>query len=656
MGQVGTHWLRGNASEWTPKRVLFIDTETFATPTPVGERLEMQMWVGGSIDRTGALAPQLSVRTESGGSRQSLARWVDAQTVGAKTAWLYAHNLGFDLTVSRLPDFLHRLGWKMTTWEFAGRNISGGMQKRSKRLRLCDSVSLLPTNLATIGRQLGRPKLPMPHRDAPREEWLEYCSTDVLILAEAVLTVMEWWDQNALGHWTSSGPGLGWNALRHKGREKMICIDWENGTPADDRPAIRGGRRDVTRVGEIPGGPFALVDFSNAYLTVAAHLRLPKKRLGHYADLNDTWRTWHARGFGVLAEAVVAPSTPRYPLRTASGVFYPVGSFRTHLCGPEIEQAAQLGELGHVGAGYVHDTGFPLQEWAQWCLGMLDAADDETPPVIRTMVKQWGRSVIGKFAARSSERIDLGPALYPHWKLIRGTTGPDHAPAAEVHLAGRHWWYRMNQEADNAYPAVLAWVESHVRVALNAMLDILGEDMWVCCDTDGVVLDLTKARSWLGARSWPLGRLRGPLTVAEAVCEVLREATWPLVPRVKLLSETLTVAGPQHYSGDTFERMAGRPGKPEKNAEGNLAWYAWPKVKWQMEQGDPSGFVRTEVSWTHPSQLAHRWVLNDGLALPVIAAIDSSGHSYIKPWETHPLADMLAEPLPEQSRALNGLY
>lgn len=544
----------------------------------------------------------------------------------------------------------------MTTWQFAGRNVTGGMQKRSKRLRLCDSGSLLPTDLATIGRQLGRHKLPMPTPEASSEEWLTYCQTDVLILAEAVLTLMDWWDQNKLGHWTSSGPGLGWNALRHLGREKMICIDRDNGHPADDRPAIRGGRRDVTRVGEIPGGPFALVDFSNAHLTVAATLPTPKKRLGHYDSLENTWEWWHTRGFGVLAECEIDTPVPYYPLRTATGIFYPTGHFRTTLTSPEIARAKDAHHLQSVKAGWVHDLGYPLQSWAQWCLRLLDGTNISTPPVVNTMVKQWGRSVIGKFAGRSARQTDLGPALYPHWKLIRGTTGPDHAPAADVHIAGRHWWYQMDQEGDNAYPAVLAWVESYVRVALNAMLDLLGEDMWVCCDTDGAVLDLTRARSWLGKRSWPLGRVRGPMTVAEAVCEAVRGVCWPLVPRVKLLSETLTVAGPQHYAGDTFERMAGRPGKPERDSEGHLRWYSWPKVKWQMAEGDVSGFVRTEVNWTHPSQLAHRWVLNNGVALPVQAAIDDTGTSYIRPWKEHPLADMLADEIPGQSRALQGLY
>jgi hypothetical protein len=300
--------------------------------------------------------------------------------------------------------------------------------------------------------------------------------------------------------------------------------------------------------------------------------------------------------------------------------------------------------------------GHPLRDFATWCLGLLEAGNDQVPPVVKMMVKQWGRSVPSKFAGRKSSRRDLGPALWPGWHLERGTSGPDHVPAADVHIGGRHWWYTFDQESDNSYPAVLAWVESYVRVALNRMLAEMGEDLWVCCDTDGCVLDLTRARSWLAARKWPFGRIRSPQRIAELVCEAVTHLTLPLVPRVKGLSETLTVTGPQHYAGDTFERAAGRPGKPEIDDDGHLRWWRWPKVSWQMAQGSPAGFVRVEGNWTAPAQLAHRWVLADGSTVPLRAGLDESGVSVLSEWPA--MLESLGETSlhPVQAPALRGLY
>lgn len=576
--------------------------------------------------------------------------------MGFQTTWLYCHNLGFDLTVSRLPDFLHRLGWTMTSWRFGGRNVSGRMRKGSKTLTLVDSVSLLPHSLEQIGRWLGRQKLPMPAQDASEEAWLDYCSRDVEVLADAVLTLMAWWDDNRLGHWSMSGPACGWNCFRHMPAGLPILIRPEQPGIADDRAAIRGGRRDVTRVGTIEGGPFAMVDFSNAYLTVCANERLPRGRLGHQPSFQLDDPVIAGGQTVIIADCLVRTATPAYPLRTPRGVFYPVGTFRTTLASPEIVAAREAGHLVEIGPGWVHQAGFPLQRWAHWALELLDQDDDQTSPVVKAMVKQWGRSVPSKFASRSSRQVDYGPSLYPGWHIERGSHGPDHTPAVDLHIAGRHWWEINDVEGDNSYPAVLAFVESYVRVALNKMLGALGEDMWVCCDTDGLMVDLTRARSWLRAAGSGLGRIRSPMTVAESVCDTLAPLTFPLVPRVKMLSQTLQVVGPQHYTGDTFDRQAGRPGRPEPDADGHLRWWAWPTVKWQMEHGDTTGFVRVERQWTSPSQLAHRWVLSDGRAVPVSAALHPSGTSVVIPWAKPSHGCGMAPLSPDQAPALEGLF
>lgn len=654
---LSAHWLRGNASEWSPRFVGFFDTETFPVRTGEDrEELRLRLWVAGIVDRRPEGKGKSVVCTDTGTTREGLARWVARSMVGKPNLWLFAHNLGFDLTVSRLPDYLHRQGWELGDFRFAGRNVTGHLRKRSKSLWLVDSTSWLPHALAKVGHAVGRRKLAMPAVDAPEEAWVEYCTGDVLVLADAVLTCMDWWDREHLGHWTKSGPGCGWNAARHVSRSKLFLIRPEVDQVKHDRRAVYGGRRDVTRVGEIEGGPFALIDFSDAYLTVCAHLRTPKGRYSwHDFDLGEVRRLAQV-GYGAVAECEISTAVPRYPLRTSQGVFYPVGRFRTWLASPEITAADEAGDLISVGGGFVHDTGFPLQAWAHRALAWLDPADESVPAVVRMMVKQWGRSVPGRFAMRTSKTLWSAPATWPGWHLERGTSGPDHLPAVNVHLAGRQWWSVQDQEGENSYPAVLAWIESHVRVRLNRMLEELGEGLWVACDTDGLVVNLEQAPVWLAGRLGRRWRSRDPLRTARAVCDVLAAFTAPLVPRVKVLSETLTVAGPQHYSGDTFSRAAGRPGKPEVDDQGELHHWSWPKVAWQMEHGSPDGYVRVERSWTEPAVTAHRWVAAGGVCLPVLTETGAGSVSVLAPWSRSGGLYAGVELGPVQSPALHGLY
>lgn len=651
-----THWLRGNESEWSPRWVAFLDAETYPIEGDKVEEHRLRLWVASCVDRRPAKSGVGSVVVGHGSTRAGLGVWINEQMVGKRNLWLFAHNLGFDLAVSRLPDELHRLGWTMGDFRFAGRNASGYLTRRGKTIWLVDSASWWPQKLEAIGRDVGAPKGVMPAWEASEDDWLAYCEQDVVTLQTAVLDLLAWWDRAELGHFTKTGPGCGWNAMRHMSPNRMFLVNTEPQGVAHDRLAVCGGRRDVTRVGPIPGGPFALIDFSNAHLTVAAHCLLPKARLSWHESYQADDVRIDGNRFGVIAECLVDTPVPRYPLRTKRGVFYPVGRFKTVLASPEIVWARESGHLVEIGPGFTHDLGLPLQRFGLWALGQLEAATSSAPAVAQLAIKQWGRAVPGKFAGRKGTKYDRGPALWPSWHLEPGTSGPDHLPAVDLHIAGRHWWVVQDQDSDNAYPAVLAWIQSITRVALGKMLEALGDELWVTADTDGAVLDLTRARSWLGRRRAKLGRSRNPFTVAQAVCDELSGLTWPLVPRVKGMSHTLTVAGPQHYEGDTFSKASGRPGNVERDAQGNLHYWAWPGLEWQIQHGSPEGFVKVETAWTEPAITAHRFALTDGRALPVVAGLDGAGNSELLPWRPTQVDGLVHELAERQAPALKGLW
>jgi hypothetical protein len=670
--------LRDNKNIWLPRSVIAFDTETSPDRRADREVLRLRCWTARHYRYSPDAGGLVLNATGAGCARADLAQWFDETCARGLSTWAYAHNLGFDLTVTALTEHLFHRGWELSDWTFAGKNVTGRMRKGKTKLALCDSFSLVPAPLAAIGTMVGLEKGILPADNASENEWLEYCARDTEVLGTALVELMAWWEEHELGHWTQSGPGLGYNAFRHKMRPARpprdpdrpgeVHLGWgENRKPpivirtepdgiGHDRLAVYGGRRDVTHVGEMTGGPFALLDFGNAYLTVAANHPLPAGRMAHYRDLEQRYRRSPRSWGSIVAECELDTPVARYPLRTATGVFYPVGRFTTTLAGPEIGWADQAGHLVRVGPGYLHRTSSALRPWARWCLEVIDPAERATAPVVKAMVKQWGRSVIGRFAGRQAGVRDVGPQIYPHWHYQPAVVGWGGTPGAMVNMAGRQWLYRFDQDGDDAYPAVLAFVESYVRVALGKVLEALGETVWLTCDTDGVVIDLSAARSWLQERSGRPTRYRNPLRVAEAVCGALAPLCGPLALRTKLVAENLTVAGPQHYQLGPLERAAGRPSRPELEPDGTPRWWTWPGARWQMSHGDPAGFVRVEQQWTAPANTAHRWVLADGRALPVFATLTPTGQSAIARWGAGPGPEYHGELEPTQAPALAGLY
>lgn len=653
---VKSHYLRENKSVWSPRHVAFLDTET--TPVREGKRENhvLRLWVYGCVDRRPRRPGGDGVVASSGALPEELASAVDESMARKPNLWIFAHNLGFDLATTRLIDHLRPKGWELAELSFTGRNVRAQLSRGKKTIWLMDSWSWLTTSLDHVGRAVGRPKLPMPSWNASQDEWEEYCTNDVMVLAEGMLTVLDWWDRNALGHWGRSGPSTGWAAMRHMSAPNNVVVQTGGEGREHDRAAVRGGRRDCTRVGVIDGGPFAVLDFENAHLTVAANCRLPRNRL----EWRDTWTpdhpAWWHHQYGLIAECEVETDVPRYPLRTDRGIFYPVGRFRTTLAEPEIRWAAENRDLRGVFGGHRHQMGLPLAKWGNWALGQVDLGNKQVPPVVKILVKQWGRSVPGKFAGRTSRVVDWGPALYPDWHVERATYGADHLTAYDVHAGGRHWLTIGDQESDNAYPGVLAYVESYVRVSLGHMLEALGEDLWITCDTDGAVVDISRAEQWLKERTGRLPGTSDPLKLAERLCRHLAPLTLPLVPRVKMIADTLTVAGPQHFAADGFVKASGRPTVDVDPVTGEHRHMVWPGFSWQLEHGSRDGYVRVEHDWTDPQVTVHRWVTEDGRAVPVEARINPDGLSMISPLNESTAPGYRSKISTEQAPALRNLY
>lgn len=652
---VPTHWLATNEREWTTAHVVFLDTETRTEALGDDMLLRQRLWVGRAVDRREIRKTRAADRWGAGRTRDEVATWVDDQTAGNKSTWLYTHNLSFDLAVTGLVDSLAARGWVLGMWSITDRAMWLRMHNGNRGLALCDSATFFPVGLDEVGRTLGLDKLELPANDAGEGEWFYRCVRDVEILSAAMLELMAWWDEAGLGNWTVTGTGCGWNALRHRLPKRTVLVRRGDGGEMFERSTIYGGRRDACRWGEVAGGPFATVDFEDCYPTVAATLRLPAKRMGAFDRLDD-WSKLDVDGaLQYAAKAVVTTTTPRYPLRYGKAVWYPVGTFETNLAGPELAEAARRGDLKEVGPGFAYWCDGHLVDWARWVLALQHGYVAGAPAVATLPAKRWGRSVVGRFAQRVSETVEEGPALNLGWAAVPGVDMATGATYHEVDMAGTRYRVTRDIDADDVFPAVLAWVESYTRVRLNAMLDALGEGAWVSCNTDGAVVDVRRAAQGLGvpfsgrAAAGGLGRALG------AVCDRLGALTAPLVPRPKDTYSALWLAGPQTLALDGRPLYAGVPKGATDDGRGGFEAHLWPGLSWQMANGDRRGFVRPAARYSVPAVTVNRWALEDGTAAPVHAYLTSAGATDLAAGSTqlgNPAGAGLA---PTQARAVSRL-
>lgn len=609
-GQPAIHRLRANHREWSPPQYIAIDTETMPAADSDGQYSALRCWSAQLTVRRTRDGDGTGTVTASGRTAEQLAAQIDHWCAGQKTMWVYAHNLSFDLAVTRIPVQLQALGWTVTAHAVSSQAPWLRMRRGRCVITFADSWGWLRAPLEQVATDLGMTKPALPGDSDSAQHWQARCDADTAILAEAMTQLMNWWDRRELGSWTLTGSAAGWNCYRHLSPGPLPLIVPGHDETALDRAAIYGGRREAFRHGQLDGGPWVLLDFKAAYPTIAASLPLPAGRAGDFPSLDLDSPVICGDSWGVIAEVDIDTDVPRFPVRAGGRVAYPVGRFTTTLAGPEIAEARRLGCLRRIGAGRMHKLSGHMQDWAQWILIAQDGQDSSVPAFARRTVKHWGRAVIGKFAAHGFITEPLATIGGHGWLAIPAWNAQYQAPSTLVEVCGQAAETIQAGDSENAYPAVLAWVEAWTRVYLNRTIEQLGRENVISCDTDGLII--TADTAWENA--------------------VAAADTGAVTMRAKQQYSQLRVIGPQQMLWDGGRKIAGMPKTAVPTGEDTWTAVLWPKLAAQMSLRpgtSAAGYVRPERTYTLPQTTVTGYCRPDGTVSALHAASCPQGQLHL---------------------------
>lgn len=606
-----SHYLRPNEAEWSPPVVIYFDTEAWRQPAESGEKQTLRLWAARrDIRRHPRLAGQ--VDRAHGTTAAQLAAQVDAWTAGHDTAWCYAHNLDYDLQLSAIIGQLGALGWTAGRHALASTSPWIVLHKGSHhRLTFADSLSWLRRGLADIAPGLGKSKPALPGNSDPDAAMFARCLADVDILAGAMRQLLDWWDRERCGKWSYTGSATAWNHWRHKWTDGTIHIGRDDDGCTQDRQAIYGGARGAARFGRQQAGPYAEYDFRTAYAHIARLHNLPHGRLARFgsAPLDDP--AIDSPDKGMIAEVTLRTEAPRWPLRTAHGVIYPAGQFTTVLASPDIAEARRLGALVSIGPGRYHRLGSQFRDWAKWSLKASEDGPHGASLGVRLFAKQAGRSVIGKTAQHGYPVTARWDQPGTDWYMETGILATTGAKITRTVIAGRGTETTEAGDGDNAYPAILAFVESYCRVYLMRAINAAGPGAIMAWDTDGMTVDLSKSVS----------------------LDQINAATRPLRMRRKALVSWLDIRGPQMIFSPAGNKTSGIPRNTRWNEDGTGEGETWPTLTGQMSRGKEGEVMIATVRFNDPDYSAMGWLCNDGTVIPPQFAVSPDGQAVLLPFD-----------------------
>jgi len=608
---VPSHYLSENHKAWSPPVIIWWDTEAWREWLEGGgERQTLRLWCARrDIRRHETRAGE--VERAGGKTVGELAAQIDAWTAGHKTTWCYSHNLDYDLQLSGLIGQMCALGWQVTGQALASRSPWITIKKGSKRITFACSVSWLRKSLAEIAPGVGMVKPELPGNDAPDAVMRERCAADVDILAAIMGQLLTWWDRRECGYWSATGSATAWNHWRHKYTDGSIWIDRDDDGTEHDRTAIYGGARGVARWGRHDNGPFRELDFTAAYAEIAATRNLPHGRLARFdsASLDDP--AIDSADRGMIASCLIRTATARWPLRAQGAVIYPTGEFWTVLASPDIAEARRLGCLVEIGEGRYHRLGGQFRKWGRWCIDTNRPGEHGASYAVRLFAKQAGRAVIGKTAQHGYRTTSRWDEPGVSWRMVHGIDLQTGQAITKTVIAGQGTEVTESGDGDNAYPAILAFVESWCRVMLMRAIYDGAPGAAVAWDTDGMLVD---------ASNYPN-------------LAALKKLTRPLTMREKRSCSWVDVRGPQMIMSDAGNKMSGIPRNTRWNEDGTGEGETWPSLPAQMGAGKEGEVTIQTVRYNYPRLTMMGWLLDDGTVVPADVFRGPDGLPVMRPFD-----------------------
>jgi hypothetical protein len=567
------HWIKANHQERMPARMVTFDTEA---RSEYDGRTETQSWrVGCGIRFRTDLKSGDRAEAKVFQDPESFWEWVAEYTHEGCRTVVWAHNLGYDVRISRMFDVLPKLGFRLE-WCNLDRNISSATWRSDHgTIVLADTWTWVPLPLEVIAPQVGLVKYKMPPGQADNKEWARYCMRDCEILYNVVTDLMSFVKSRGLGNWQPTGAGMAYATWRHKFLSHKVLVHDNADALAAERIAMHTGRAEAWRHGKLYGGKWTEVDFKDAYLTIASDTELPRKLHMRHASISVEQFRRLRDNFAVLARVTISTSIPVVPAKINGRHVWPVGTFETWLWDNELGMALQYGAQVKIHEAYTYCRAPILAEWAKWVLEYLRGDRPDVSSVVRTHLKHCGRALIGRIALR-----------VPAWELwgdnIEGTTGitnivlVDEKRVTRMLSVGNDCLIETDRtEGKDSLPMITGYIMAEARCRLFGVMNVAGTENLAHVDTDSVLCDstgLSRIRQYYGDRFTSVLAVKGTYT-------------------------RLEIFGPRAYFRDRERVVAGIPKRAAESKPGVYADQRWSSLAADLAGGQTSSVTLTDATW-----------------------------------------------------------
>lgn len=512
------YYLSGNKGTEAPSNFLFFDTES---------HYKGEQPVYGVTCHALKLWTAIACRVERGKvTREEKAHGFDTESFwdfhesrqdAKRPLWAFAHNLGFDLTLTNFWEQLEngrftigpvdrgiskRSGKPRKPWVgrlcLEGRPTFAIVQGRGGRSRFIDTGNFWPTKLDAIGQKYGLPKLEIDFGNCTDSQLLTYCYRDAEICQRAILDLIDRWTREGSGVFQMTAASLALTNWRHtcdlriEGTDKLnIVMEPNHPAGALERRGYYGGRVEPFFLGDRKETIYAL-DVNALYLGMMGDNLFPRQRVRALHQCDPKELLQYMTCYGAIADVCLNAKHNTYPTRPHGMQLHATGHFHTTLAGPELLRALKAGDVVTVGECWLYSLADLFKKWAKyWYKRRLDAkmgpnaneADEEFAKLI-------GNSLSGKYAQHGEFWQDAPEdACITKWGQWFTHEAKSNVTTVWRGIAGKAQCKVVGSEPLHSFPAISAYITAHGREYLRSLFNLCPPRSIFYSATDSLICD-----------------------------------------------------------------------------------------------------------------------------------------------------------------------
>lgn len=482
------HYLRGNKARRVPNKILFYDTETRwkeKGDITIHTAYIIESCLCTCVDRD---TLEYSEKWKSHNDSESFWKYVIQNIRNKETLYIIGSNVLFDIAATRGFTILPEYGFTHNFDATSGMTFILSLRNKSRGIKFLSCQNMVKYGVEKLGRLLGYEKGKVDFENDPPEKIRAYCKRDVEIVKKAVLKYMQFCSENDLGNFALTLSSQALNAYRHRFMNEKILIHDSEYANKLEREAYYGGRTECFYIGEVKADTVFSMDINSMYPYVMRQHRYPTVYKNYLKNPDLDYVKNQLRTRCIIAECDLDTDVPLYATRLNGKTCFPVGTFTTCLCTRGLETALKSGHIKVVRQAVEYESGSIFQDYVKYFYALKKRYKASQNTFWYEIVKLFLNSLYGKFGQQYARIVVEKECCID--KLERNycydlDTGEHFI---EQYLCGKYKRIQGKEDSMVTFAGIAAHVTEYARFYLWSIIESIGPENVLYCDTDSVFI------------------------------------------------------------------------------------------------------------------------------------------------------------------------